>query len=417
MINSTLDILSATNRVGAPFIKVEMAGLTFGVYQKNFVGNIAQVDYPNYIQSLRVKKNANGMVNNYTLNIVYPVTFTDDPNFFEKVFSKAKKDRRITFSYGDANAPNFSYREEKAIITKVTQSFEHAVIKYTVTAVSDSMQISGGLYNFPSYNNRRPSELIKEILYSTKYRLTDIFEGMVDKQLVETMGLIPVDDVPVRIEAQNGINILRYLTYLVSCMRSNTDSNTGLIKNSIYTISVFDDIKNTFGGTYFKIVKVVKGSKLQEDLLTASIDIGFPDKTVVLGFNVTTEDVFSILYDYDGELQQNSYKYDLDDEGNIKATWGDRVGENIVLNRVTESNRTWWTSLTSFPVKATLRVRGLLRNIVLMSQIKINVLFYGKEHIYTGTYIINSQEDVVDTNGYYTTLTLIRTGGDELWQI
>ena len=53
MTNTALDILSTTSRVGAPFIRVEMGGLTFGVYQKKFQGSIVKVDYPNYIQSLK----------------------------------------------------------------------------------------------------------------------------------------------------------------------------------------------------------------------------------------------------------------------------------------------------------------------------------------------------------------------------
>ena len=408
MNNTELDILSIGSRVGAPFVKVEMAGLTFGVFQKTVVGGLARVDYPNYIQSLKVRKNANGMVNNYTLDIIYPVTFTDDPNFFEKVFSKAKKERRIIFSYGDSNAPNFIYRTEKAFITKIRQTFEHATIRYTVSAVSDSMQVSGGLYYFPSYNSIRPSELLKQILYDTRYNLTDVFYGMKDRQLVETWGLIPTDDVPVRVEAQNGINILKYIKYLVSCMKSNTDGGNNLIKNAVYTIAVFDDIENKFGGTYFKVVKVQANLNQYDDLSTATIDVGFPDKVAVLGFNVSTDDTFSILYDYNGNLEQNSYIYNINDDGDVVATWSNQVGQNITLNRVTESDRTWWTSVTSFPIQATLKIRGLLRNILLMSQIKINVLFYGKSHIYSGIYMINAQEDSIDSNGYTTTLSLIR---------
>ena len=128
-----------------------MGTYTFGVFSittrekaKNEKGfyKAYNIQYPNYVQSLTIVK-INGQVNQYTLNISYPVTPLDDPNFFEKVFSSISNTRKIVFSYGDSTMPTYCYKDEEAIITNITQSFGFgsngsaaAVINYTISAVS-----------------------------------------------------------------------------------------------------------------------------------------------------------------------------------------------------------------------------------------------------------------------------------------
>jgi hypothetical protein len=80
------------------------------------------------------------------LALSYPVTQTDDPNFFEKVLSSVSKTRKIIFSYGDMSMPTYIYREEEAIITKVQSNFQlqGGIINYTISAVSSCALNSAG---------------------------------------------------------------------------------------------------------------------------------------------------------------------------------------------------------------------------------------------------------------------------------
>ena len=90
MAKQRLSLLSSQARVQVPFVKVTIGDFTFGVYSrtdaptkdKQGVYINYNIQYPNYIQSLTITK-INGQVNQYTLNIKYPVRQTDDPNFFE----------------------------------------------------------------------------------------------------------------------------------------------------------------------------------------------------------------------------------------------------------------------------------------------------------------------------------------------
>ena len=166
-------LLSSGARVQVPWIKVTIGNYTFGVYSRvgiekkndsDFYQSTYHVQYPNFVQSLDITK-INGQVNQYTLALSYPVTQTDDPNFFEKVFSSVSKTRKIVFSYGDMSMPTYIYREEEALITKIQTQFDlrSGVINYTVSAVSSAALNAGSNWVFQG-GNFRPSERIKEML-------------------------------------------------------------------------------------------------------------------------------------------------------------------------------------------------------------------------------------------------------------
>lgn len=424
MAKVTSDLLSVSSRVEVPFVYVEMAGFTFGVYsqekgQRNekFDYNYVKVNYPNFINSLKITKNANGLINQYTLNIIYAVTPQDDPNFFEKVISKAKKDRKIIFNYGDYSAPNFIYRNEEALITNVQPSLniDSHTISYTIEATSSSYKQSGAKYSFIK-RVAKPSDVIKEILFNTQYRLTDIFYGMRNLQEVNNIGFIANDDAYVEIEAKDNITVLDYLKYLVNCMRWNREDANSVIKKSVYKIAVYDDITSDYGGPYFKVVRYYSNTEVidSDDLDFVNIDIGYPTQSNVIDFKVNNNESYSLLIDYNNELRQNQYIYRIDDNGVIDYKYTDKVVQDGTTFNVTEEDKTWWAKVTSYPISAKLYIRGLLRPVILMSYIKVNVLFYGNKYIYSGIYIINGQEDIVDGSGYRTTLTLIRVGGIEL---
>jgi hypothetical protein len=52
---------------------------------------------------------------------------------------------------------------------------------------------------------------------------------------------------------------------------------------------------------------------------------------------------------------------------------------------------------------------------ILMSRVRLNVIFTGgRKHISSGLYLITQQKDRIDSNGYKTTLQLIKISGDNL---
>lgn len=423
----SINLLGSLSRVEIPFIKVVIGNYVFGVYDKETVKlsdiNLKEsftqhnITYPNYIQSLHIQK-LNGQVNSYTLNISYPVTQNSDPNFFEKVFSSISKSRKIIFSYGDLAAPTFIYRNEEAIINKVSSNFSatSSVISYTIQATSSSAVVLSTTYSFKARRDK-PSDVIKELLYSPMYNLKEIFYGMKDKSLVEFNNLIPDNDKIVDIQAKDNISILDYLSYLVDCMTSLNDVWTKLLKQHIYILTISDDISGKYNGPYFKITEVKKDLKnislLKKDILqTYEIDIGYPSQNIVTNFNIEDDSSYSILYNYQEGLQQENYVRRINDKGEMEDVYAPSISSKNSLHLTTEADRTWWTKVTSFPIKANITIKGLLRPAILMTHVKLNIYFYGQKHISSGTYIITKQIDQIDSSGFKTILNLSKVQGD-----
>ena len=411
-----MDLISTENFVEAPFVIVKIGNYTFGSYtgkkEHKVLGSTLNVTYPNFMKGISVVK-INGQVNTYTVKMSYAITENDDPNMLEKVFSSVRNSREMTLTYGDWNSPANIYKKETALITSVKSSvsMSSSKIDYTISGVSNALNLNAALYDFPE-RVAKPSDVIRELLYSTHYGMQRIFTGMINKRDVNNANLIASDDKEVTIPSRASTSVWDYINYLVDNMNSVTNKDSDVLKDSLYKLCIMDDSTNQFGGPYFKVKKVsVNNSRSTEDNAW-EIDVGFPGKNFVTGFEINNDESWSILYEYQNEIPQSNYTYRIGDDGSILTENSPSIARSKRKRIVTERNKTWWTSMTQFPITATLTIKGLIRPTLIMDYLKINVLFYGQKHIASGMYVITKQEDNVDNNGYRTTLTLLRVGGD-----
>ena len=414
------ELLSINSRVAVPMIIVKIGEYSFGLYNRTKANlevngryySAIKVTYPNYMKSLKITK-VNGTVNTYELQMVYPITQNDDPNLIDKVLSSVSNSREIVFTYGDCATPSFMYRNEEAIITDVKSSIDvnSSKITYTITAVSSSLKSASGSFNFPRYTNKKPSDLIKQILYNKTYGLQDVFYGMHSRAQVEQLGLIAGDDKAVTIEAQTNITVLKYLSYLVSCMSSVNDQTYATYKYARYVLTIHDDTSNVLDGPYFKVSKILTNVSSSDSIEYYTIDIGYPNKDMVKSFTIDDSQAYSILYNYNGEVDRTDYVYRIDDTGNLTEIYSPTFSTNDTLLKTTQADRTWWSQLTQFPIHAKLTIRGLLRAAVLMSYLRVNIYFYGRRHNASGLFCITQQVDNISESGYSTELSLVRVGG------
>ena len=409
-------LFSNFNRVEVPFVRVTFGSgdreYTFGVQDNN---SVSKIKFPNYVRSLNVTK-ISGVVNKYTLVIDYPITENSDPNYFEKVFSSISTNRKVKFSYGDYNSPNFIYKEEEALIQGISTSFDNTTITYTITAISSATLSSINKVSFPAYRNRKPSDIIQNVLLkNAKYGLLDLFYGMKNLTKILASGILASDDTPVDIEAKVDISVLDYLKYLVSCMIPISSNKNSVKVGAYYNIVFVDDLTGDFGGPYFKIVKLASGESVSDKLETFEIDVGYPSQAIVISFDLLSDDTYSLLYNYSETIDKDSnYPYRVDDQGNVVPTYSPSIATNSQFFKLTPDMQSWWTKVTQFPVKARIVVAGLLRPAILMTKVRLNVLFYGRKHISSGLYVITSQKDTISTSGYRTQLELLRVGEDTL---
>lgn len=411
----SVNVLGESSRVETPFIKVTIGTYTFGVYSQvtsKSTGKILGIQYPNYVKSLSVKK-INGSVNTYTLKLTYPITESDDPNFFEKVFSSVSDTRKIVFSYGDLSLPSFIYKDEEALITDVksTLSASSSTISYDVTAVSSSAILTVGNNRFPAVTDK-PSNVIKKILKNKNYGLQKIFSGMNNATKLKKIfddGVIASDDKIVKLEAKTNISVLDYLTYLVDCM-------IPLSGKGIYSLVVVDDTSNVYGGTYFKVLNSTYATTSGSELGVYSIDIGYPTQKVVTNFSVDDNQAYSIFYNFSNNLVGSDMVQRINDEGELEYVYAPVISSATSQRETTASEKNWWKKVTEYPISATLTIKGLLRASMLMTHIRLNVYFYGRKHTSSGLYVITKQVDDISESGFRTTLNLTRISNDDTYE-
>ena len=324
-------LLSSQARIQAPWVKVTFGegenAFTFGVFDRKtrvYLENAPQeyreydIQYPNYIQRLNITK-INGQVNQYTLTITYPVRPQDDPNFFEKVFSSVSKTRKIKLSYGDASMPAYCYKDEEALITKITQQFnlEQCTITYVIYAVSTSIVGHVGNFTFPGKKNINPSQEIFNVLFNPTYKLNTVFTGMTPSNF---NSLVARGDKQVDIVTKTNISPIDYIAYLASCMIPAGSTGTGL-STDIYIMTLHDNTSSDvdpssdpgIAGPYFKITRT---SYVKEQSDAYELDIGYNTATIVTNFSISKDENYSILYDYANKVYPEQYTRRLDKNGN-----------------------------------------------------------------------------------------------------
>lgn len=410
-------LVSMPTLVESPFIIATIGGHTFGSFIPkglSYDGLHQNVEFPNYMKSLKIVK-VNGTVNTYTLTFSYHVAFGEDPNKLDKIFSRAATDRKITLSYGDWNAPNYIYKEETGIITKVTSSLNMSAstIDYTVACTSDAIGLTTTKFNFPAAEIKG-SEQIMKILSNGRYGFKKVFTGMKNPTKVLTNNLIATNDKKIKLMAQRNMSALDYLNYVVSCMQPSDVESDNSLYDSTYFLTIHDDVTNNMGGTYFK-VNYIKNTEVQKSSAdTYVLDVNYPSDNFITQFSLTNDQSWAILYKFSEELQQETVSYRINDEGKLVNYNAPSMLRSSATGQVSAASRSWWSKMTSFPIQATLTLKGLTRPSILMSYVKLNVWFHGgQKHISSGLYIITKQEDTIDPNGYRTTLTLLRIGEDQ----
>ncbi len=415
-------LLSSQARVQVPWIKVTIGEYTFGIFDektkawgKNNAGFYTpfSIQYPQYINSLEVVK-INGQVNKYTLQIDYPITQFDDPNFFEKVFSSVSRSRKIIFTYGDAETPAYIYKNEEAIITKVSQTFNltGSVITYTINAVSSAALTTDGSITKPAPGRKvKPSDEIKK-LFKTNKSLQNTFTGM---RMSDLDSLIAGDDAPVNIESKQNISALDYINYLAGCMVP-AGSGPGISKD-IYIMTIYDDsITNadkdkSKKGPYFKVTKV---STVMTHGDAYEIDVGINTSTIVRSFAIESNENYSIYYEYQNLAHPENYVRRIGSDGNWEEVYAPTSMARTNTFNTNASDQVWWSKATQFPINATIQVQGLLRPATLMQYVRLNVIFPGgRKHLSSGLYIVTRQVDSLSGAGYVTTLGLTRIKGEE----
>lgn len=471
------NLISMPALVESPFIIVKIGDYTFGQASKTRSGNVLNVTFPNYVDEVSIVK-VNGEVNTYSIRMTYAIAAGNDPNMIDHVLSSVSDTRTLIISYGDWASPGYIYKEEETLITNVKSDVDvvSSRIVYNISCVSKALSLTSTNFNFPA-RTAKPSDVLMELLRSSKYGVSSVFSGMRSIGNVMKNSLLATDDKPVVLEAKPQTNVLEYMLYLVNSMvpigsgspppvdqngtvfglNNNTkkrnsvptvdqngnvfgsrtssgiyskdgakgfkaeknrdipmNQDGNLLSNATYRLTIVDDNKNMMNGSYFKVSKVstnTSDSNLSGDD-SYEIDIGYPGDNFVTGFQLKDNEQWTILYKTDQQTKQEQYSYRISNTGELVKNYSPSLMRSKATLDLKANDASWWTAVTQFPISATLTLKGLVRPTILMSYVKLNVLFYGQRHISSGTYIITKQRDTINSTGYKTTLELLRVKGE-----
>lgn len=394
----------AENVVEAPFIEINVGGYKIGSYR----GSLDM--YPNYVSSLQVSKQ-NGIINQYTINLVHQIRPGDDSNLLDELFSTVNYSK-IQIQYGDANAGVY-FRDDNAMITNIrmNRSYTGMNISYTLEATSEGQLVKTFVTNFPAVTDR-PSNVLYNLIYgadTVSSVIQEAFPGMRNQTFVSSNNLIPTNDAVVDLDAQQNVNVLDYINYLVGNM-SNNASGDEVIRNSTYYVMYVDNDPNNPDGAYIQIKEIT--ADVQPSSITNKIydiTVGYP-KDIVYSFTVDTTQSWELLYKNSNKVA-TEYIYTITNNGDVAKYYSPSISSSHKV--LSELNKNWWTQMVKFPVTAQLTVKGLIKPVMLMDYINIDVVFYGQPHIASGVYAITGQTDFLSGTGYRTTLSLVRVSNNE----
>lgn len=339
--SKSTSLLTYPTKVETPFILLTVGNFTFGTYTSKSDGSRLSINYPNFIQGMEVTK-INGQLNQYTIRLVYQIQYGSDPNLVDKIFGSVGYGGTVKITYGDWSAPSLIYKEEEAIITKLTSNvdFSNAKITYTLMCTSTALKLMASSYNFEAMD-AKPSDIIKKVLFDTKYGLYQIFTGMKSLSQVNSKGWIVSNDKVVHIEARENIDALSYINYLVTCMICQSNSNEEVLLNSSYYMTLIDDTYNEQGGPYFTVKQIYSNSRTIHNQNVYEVDIGFPSDSMVMSFNIRDDQSWSLLYKYSGDIQNQEYTYNIDNNGRVVTTYSPACSTSSTLFITTPSQKNW----------------------------------------------------------------------------
>lgn len=388
------NLASYPNLVEAPFIEVDMNGITIGGY------NHQEDKYPNNLVSLDIEK-VNGRINNYTINIIHQVRAGEDPNFIDSLLSRTGIRNKIKIKYGDSAYGAF-FREDEAYIIDVTYTEDvvGAKISYVIKAVSSVGAIQEAYFNFPGINSKPSTEIIN-MLYNNKNTSTQLLAllgGMQNKTEVLSRGYIPTDDAEMYIPGGENMSLIERLNQLVSYMYDPIDSTAS------YFLSYQDGGQNN---AFFKITKVKKTGKGIDAIKNCYyLDVGYPGNSFVTNFTLDNDVYWPIYFDYAGRF--SSYNYDIDYSGKLIETEVNPLTISDRYNSPDVRKMNWWNLVKSYPISASVTIKGLMKPVILMENVYVYAQFYGQEDMASGLYSIIGQKDSISGGGYNTTLQLLR---------
>ena len=409
------------NGVLTPFLSFQIGGEKDGVY---FSTHIKE---SNYFMSFKHTHSGAGSANEFTITLVFDPKPGDDISKMEKLFNTTKCYYRYGWDQPYMLSPLY-----QGILLNYSISMNNNLITYTLTGYGSVVAGVDLEYTLPAVGEYEESEnddgetvqVIKDGIRPTDYLATyvqDILDKNPTKNGVKNKILIDKSaenkDREVVIPGYSDITLSEALDEILSLAYTlDSDGCMELSQFYYYIVPANSDNDNT---------NQIIIKKLKSETGNITPEINFNWGTVPNASPKTSNIVKNFSAQYDGTIaiatassstDLAEYKYSINENGSVVRTrviaGNSKIGANRSLSQIQSYNK--WASGTQYSYEATLDLIGIPCEIPMGTYIRVTPVIYGTQHHTGGVYFVQEQTDTLDSNGFSTSLSLLKVCVNEV---
>lgn len=353
----------------------------------------------NYFVSLENNKNGSGYSNNFSVTIAVNPTEMRDINIIDKAIATAKGEITLEYGYIMLTGEVIKTDPYYGLILDYTTEIRNGLLYYSLTGYSSLVKYKEIKLSIDGAESKKPTEYIMEKVQPELQDYFIVFEE-------GTLG----SDTPIDIGPATDTNIFGYISGLLrSATYSGQSSETPLADKIIYNFYVNDTDKTI---TIYHIDP--KDTNSDTELIfnwMAPQDEGYND--LVIGFQPRFKGALLIA-----TTPKSTTKYIFDENDEIvEAKTREAMpisSESDEMDSAIESSQ--WAELFQQSYEANLILVGIPSEAPLTGRIRIVPLLNNQKHHTAGTYIILSAIDILDSNGFTTSLKLFRVPDSNIYE-
>lgn len=414
----------SNNSVYTPWIKFTAGGLSI---------NTADRD-TNFFMSMENKKNGSGQANTFSISIAFVPNIGGDCNYIDNLLGLEKINEsdqglpKCTLRYGYSELGLTSPQYEGKL-TDYSVEIRDGMLYYTLTGYSSIVAFKedstlptktyGHIEEDESgtqtiVDGERPTVIAKEAL-------EEFFSG-VDESLRYKVVIDPSalgKDKKICVSVVTGNTIFEYVDDILNqAIDEDSVMFNNEITKSVYYYVISDEDND-------RKITIMRSNPYDSTISNANITFdwmgGFGhsgssnSSNIVQGFTTEYKGVMSLAArSLTSRSEAEISRTYIDSRGELKTVTsyhGDVETSGISVESDNVVNKSEWSKATQYSYKAKLTTVGLPCELPIGEHVNVNALIYGSRHHTSGKYMIIGSQDIIDSNGFQTSIDLVKIPG------
>lgn len=401
-LNSSLaklqDALGSNHTYNA-YVSFEIGDLRFSTETKN----------NNYFMAMSHKRNGSGQANQFTVNLAFAPDIStsdagiEDANKLEKYLYESG-DKVCYLQYGYSYPVRIDSPLYEGTVMKYSVEIRDNMLYYTLSGYSNICMIRDTKIDLEKQEGKRPTEIVKQIFedhikplgYEFRYGndVTEDTDKTIDYDRVQDMPVMSVID-----------DLLKLAEY------EEDTTETPSIERSIYTFN-FEDVKDQ---KYFVLARIIPGSVNDFDENNTGLVFNWMDRgnSMVIDFRTEFDGSIMLAQSYSDSNSTTVTKGNYNEENEEEIASQGATATSSAVKEDSLNYKATWAQATQYAYKATLITVGIPNHLrLVLTKLKIIPLIYGIQHHTAGVYMVLDIEDQIDSSGFITTISLLKSANE-----